>query len=137
MRDEHRALRISGEETAKGRQRDAWSAADDAMLQRIAHTSMEQLAAFLTSPEVAPNAPDRAPSEHAASCSLGARDSSPEAAGIFRIFRAHADPVPSETAEAATARRKRRSGATAAPPASAARGGIGPGNAHTGGRRAS
>jgi hypothetical protein len=55
--DEHRALRITGEETAKGQQRDAWSAADDAMLKRIVHTSMEQLAAFLTSPEIAPSTP--------------------------------------------------------------------------------
>ena len=52
--EENRALRISGEETAKVRHRDAWAAADDAMLRRIARTSMEQLAVFLTSPEVAP-----------------------------------------------------------------------------------
>ena len=31
--EEQRALRISGEETAKVRHRDAWAAADDAMLQ--------------------------------------------------------------------------------------------------------
>src|SRR5262245_62211927 len=48
--DEHRALRITGEETAKVRHRDAWAAADDAMLQRIAQSSMAQLATFLTSP---------------------------------------------------------------------------------------
>ena len=48
-RDERRALRISGEETAD-RPRDAWSVADDAMLQRIARDSMDQLSAFLTSP---------------------------------------------------------------------------------------
>ncbi|MGB8576617.1 MAG: hypothetical protein WCD56_08625 [Pseudolabrys sp.] len=52
--EENRALRISGEETAKGRHRDAWAAVDDAMLNRIARTSMEQLAVFLTSPAVAP-----------------------------------------------------------------------------------
>lgn len=55
--NEHRALRITGEETATGRHRNAWSAADDAMLKRIARTSMEQLAIFLTSPEVAPSTP--------------------------------------------------------------------------------
>ena len=60
-RDDHRALRIAGEETAKGRHRDAWSAADDAMLRRIAGSSMDQLAAFLTSPEVAPSTPDTEP----------------------------------------------------------------------------
>jgi hypothetical protein len=63
--DDRRALRIAGEETAKsgrsGRHRDAWSAADDAMLRRIAGSSMDQLAAFLTSPEVAPSTPDFGP----------------------------------------------------------------------------
>ena len=50
-----RALRISGEETAKVRHRDAWAAADDAMLQRASPAAgMDQLAAFLTSPDVAP-----------------------------------------------------------------------------------
>jgi hypothetical protein len=103
--DERRALRITGEETANsrtlGRPRDAWTVADDAMLQRIARTSMDQLAAFLTSPTVAPSAPATAatPAE-APVVFVGARDSSPESAGIFRIFRAHADPVPSQTAEA-------------------------------------
>jgi hypothetical protein len=104
--NERRALRISGEETAKetgkSRPRDAWTAADDAMLQRIARTSMDQLAVFLTSPEAAPGAPARAPSE-APVVFVGTRDTSPESAGIFRIFRAHADPVPSQTAEAAGA----------------------------------
>jgi hypothetical protein len=96
--NEHRALRIAGEETAKGRHRDGWTAADDAMLKRIAHSSMDQLAAFLTSPEVAPNTPVAAEPPQIAL--IGQRDSSPEAAGIFRIFKAHADPVPTETAQA-------------------------------------
>lgn len=97
-RDEHRALRIAGEETAKGRHRDAWAAADEAMLRRIARSSMEQLATFLTSPEVAPSTPD---SSGGAQFSLaGMRDTSPEGSGIFRIFQANADPEPVETAEA-------------------------------------
>lgn len=101
--DERRALRISGEETANsrtlGRQHDAWTAAD-AMLRRIARASMEQLAAFLTSPEVAPSGPSApaAPGEPKV-VTIGLRDPSPEAAGIFRIFRANADPVPAQTAE--------------------------------------
>lgn len=66
------------------------------MLKRIAHSSMEQLAVFLTSPEVAPNTPVVAPPQIAFS---GWRDSSPEAAGIFRIFKAHTDPLLTETAE--------------------------------------
>ena len=71
------------------RHRDAWAVADDAMLHRIARSSMDQLAAFLTSPEVAPGTPDSEPRLALA----GAPDSSPEAAGIFRIFQAKADPA--------------------------------------------
>jgi hypothetical protein len=93
-RDDRRALRITGEETAKVRHRDAWSAADDAMLHRIARSSMEQLAVFLTSPEVAPGTPDSEPRMALA----GNSDYSPEAAGIFRIFQAHADPAPIDAA---------------------------------------
>jgi hypothetical protein len=96
--NEHRALRITGEETANGRQRDAWSAADDAMLKRIARTSMEQLAAFLTSPEVAPSTPIAAGAPQL--IPVGERSPSPEAAGIFRIFRPQADPVAAVSAEA-------------------------------------
>ena len=95
--NEHRALRIAGEEIANGRHRDAWSAADDAMLKRIARTSMEQLAVFLTSPEVAPGTPvaDLEPQL----ILVGERGRSPEAAGIFRIFRPQADPKPAESAQ--------------------------------------
>ena len=88
--DGRRALRIAGSETAKERHRDAWSAADDAMLRRIASSSMDQLAAFLTSPEVAPGTPDTEPRLVLATT----QESSPEAAGIFRIARPNADPLP-------------------------------------------
>ena len=88
--DEHRALRISGEETAKVRHKDAWAAADEAMLHRIAQSSMEQLAVFLTSPAVAPGA---SPSAEPQIALADTSDSSPEAAGIFRIFRPQADPI--------------------------------------------
>jgi hypothetical protein len=99
-RDNRRALRITGEETAKVRHRDAWSAADDEMLQRIARSSMDQLAAFLTSPDVAPGTPDTEPRMVLA----GTHASSPEAASIFRIFQPNADPASNEASEpAATA----------------------------------
>jgi hypothetical protein len=94
--DEHRVLRISGEETAKVRHKDAWAAADDAMLQRIAQSSMEQLAAFLTSPAVAPGT---APPAEPQIALIDKSDSSPEAAGIFRIFRPQADPISTASAE--------------------------------------
>jgi hypothetical protein len=102
-RDDRRALRITGEETANsrtlGRHRDAWSAADDAMLHRIARSSMEQLAVFLTSPEVAPGTPDSEPRLVLA----GTRDHTPESAGIFRLFQPNADPAPGEAAQPAAA----------------------------------
>jgi hypothetical protein len=94
--DEHRALRITGEETAKVRHKDAWAAADEAMLRRIAQSSMEQLSAFLTSPAVAPGA---APSPEVAMTDAG--ESSPEAAGIFRIYRPQADPISTASADPA------------------------------------
>jgi hypothetical protein len=98
--EEHRALRISGEETAKVRPRDAWAAADDAMLSRIARNSMEQLATFLTSPAVAPGI---SPPTSDLQVAMGEpQESSPEAAGIFRLFHPLADPVPTVAAEAAT-----------------------------------
>ena len=96
--NEHRALRITGEETAAGRHRNAWSAADDAMLKRIARSSMEQLATFLTSPEVAPSAPIAAGEPQV--MLVGERGPSPEAAGIFRIFQPQADPIPAVNADA-------------------------------------
>ena len=88
-REQRRALRITGAATEKGRHRDAWDVADDAMLQRIARSSMDQLAAFLTSPAVAPGTP------MAAQVALiGDHPTTPEAAGIFRIFTPQADPKP-------------------------------------------
>lgn len=97
-RDDHRALRITGEETAKAVRRDAWSAAGDEMLNRIARSSMDQLAAFLTSPEVAPGTPDAGPQQVA----FGMRNSTPEAAGIYRMSQPNADPAPGETVEPGT-----------------------------------
>ena len=86
---EQRVLRISGEETAKVRNRDPWAAADDAMLRRIASTSIEQLAAFLTAPEVAPGTAPSIAEPRVATAPPA--ESSPEAAGIFRVSRP--DPV--------------------------------------------
>ena len=100
-RDERRALRINGEEVAAGKKSgkdaDAWNVADEAMLRRIAADSMNQLAAFLTSPEVMPSGAAAAVTPVAL---LGPADASPEAAGIYRIFRANADPSPTQVAGA-------------------------------------
>jgi hypothetical protein len=56
-----RAARLAGEEKAGAAGRDAWSAANDAVLARIARSGMEQLAAFLNAPAVAPQAPAEPP----------------------------------------------------------------------------
>jgi hypothetical protein len=45
--EKRRVLRIAGEEPGSRRGGDAWTAADDAMLRRIARASMDRLAAFL------------------------------------------------------------------------------------------
>jgi hypothetical protein len=99
-RNQQRALRIGGSETAKGGQEagQGWQAADSAMLQRIAHASMGELAAFLTSPTVAPAA---APAASGPRIAFTTPDiTTPESAGIFRIFHPKADPV--STPEPAT-----------------------------------
>lgn len=49
----HRAFRIAGEEVFPGKRTDAWALLDDAMLARIAATSMDRLTAFLAAPESA------------------------------------------------------------------------------------
>jgi hypothetical protein len=94
--DDHRALRIEGEQTVKGAHK-GWAAADDAMLNIIARSSADQLAAFLTSSEVAPGTPDNEPQPVA----FGVPGSSPEAAGIYRISQPNADPEAVGAAEPA------------------------------------
>lgn len=54
--DKLRTLRITGEEAGGRAGGDPWSVADEAMLRRIARVSMDQLAAFLGNPGVAPDA---------------------------------------------------------------------------------
>lgn len=57
--NQRHALRISGQEAGGKAGRDAWAAADDEMLQRIARDGMDQLAAFLDGP-VQPQSPGQA-----------------------------------------------------------------------------
>ena len=54
--DKLRTLRITGEEAGGRAGGDPWSVADDPMLRKIARTSMDQLAAFLSNPGMAPDA---------------------------------------------------------------------------------
>ena len=55
--NKRRVLRIASEEPAGRRSGDAWSVADDAMLRRIARTSMDRLAVFLEGGNRAPLPP--------------------------------------------------------------------------------
>jgi hypothetical protein len=57
--NQKRVTRLGGEEQADNRQR-GWAAVDDQLLRRVAHESMDQLAAFLVAP------PDRVPAPPAA-----------------------------------------------------------------------
>jgi hypothetical protein len=84
--DKHRTLRIAGEEPAgTGRHRNAWAAADDPLLRRMASTGMERIAIFLTSDVLPPMGPAVEP---AGVTLASVRDESPEGAGIFRLFGA-------------------------------------------------
>jgi hypothetical protein len=88
-RDEHRALRISGSGPVSGKD---WAAADAGLLQKVAQSSMNELAGFLTSPVAIASRADNGARLALASDA----DGSPEAAGIFRV--AHTDPVPGRAA---------------------------------------
>jgi hypothetical protein len=51
----NRAVRLTGEEqVAGGAAAKSWAIADEALLRRIAHTGMDQLAAFMTTPPIPP-----------------------------------------------------------------------------------
>jgi hypothetical protein len=66
-------------------------------MQRIARASVEQIAAFLTAPDVAPGTPT--PANEPRLALIGEHDdSSPEAAGIFRISQPNVDPTESSAA---------------------------------------
>jgi hypothetical protein len=90
-----RVLRIAGEQTVKGKAEDAWQKLDGPAVEKIARDSMDQLAAFLNSPDAVPAA--------AQQVAFG-NESSPEAAGIFRIFTTEpVQPVPAILNEPAQA----------------------------------
>ena len=91
-----RTLRIAGEEPAvASRRRDAWAAADDNVLRRMARDGMERIAAFLNSAAPATAA------EPSLATLVSQRDDTPEAAGIFRVFRIPDRPAEDAAIEAA------------------------------------
>jgi hypothetical protein len=85
-------LRITGEETVPPPRR--LGAADGQRSRAPVWSSC----CLLTSPEVAPGTPVAA--REPQPILVGERGRSPEAAGIFRIFRPQADPKPAESAQA-------------------------------------
>jgi hypothetical protein len=100
-RDRHRALRISGTEAANASGSDPWDAADKELLRRIARSGLERVAIFLgaggPTPAVSPT--PAKPSYSIASVSRR-DDFSPEAWGIFRIFRTSNTTPPAVEADA-------------------------------------
>jgi hypothetical protein len=63
--DRRRVFRIAGEEAAGRAGANAWAAADEQMVRRIARTSMDRLAAFLASPQAPPVEPATQPGQPA------------------------------------------------------------------------
>jgi hypothetical protein len=72
--DQQRALRLSGEEPAGKAGRDAWAAADDQVLRRIAQAGLSGIAAFFGRGEAlpAPQGPNRGPAIASADDSVAA-----------------------------------------------------------------
>src|SRR5262245_57651417 len=88
--DRQRALRISGEEPAAvGRHRDAWAAADEQVVRRMARGGMEGIAAFLSEPRSGGTAMASGP---ALPTFPLARDDAPEALAL--MARPGAAPAP-------------------------------------------
>ena len=93
---QRRTFRLSGEEKAGGRGGGNWSAADDQVLARIARASMDRFTAFLASAGASTASAAPTPRISSALADLGWPDDwTPEASGIFRIFKRE----PSRTAE--------------------------------------
>ena len=97
---QRRAFRLTGEERGSGRQ--SWAAADDDVLRRIARTGMDQLVAFIaTARAPAAPAPEPAPAPGRGSSVLAVLDDfTPEASGIFHMFRREPAESTAETSSA-------------------------------------
>jgi hypothetical protein len=87
--NKRRTLRIAGEEpAAASRRNDAWSAADEGVLRRMARDGMTRIAGFLNS-----SVPSAPPPEPSLVTLVSGRDDSPEGAGIFRVFGDRGQPI--------------------------------------------
>ncbi len=92
---QRRAFRLSGEDQGGAAGHNAWAAADDQMLRRIAQKGIEQLAVFIATarpPSGAVTAETPATPPRRSSTFAWLDDWTPEASGIFRIFRREPQP---------------------------------------------
>jgi hypothetical protein len=96
--ERRRAFRLNGAEQAAGA--NAWAAANDEVLRRIAATSVAELMTFIASDRTGAGATAEAtpgPGTQGAILAGLVDDFRPEAAGIFRVFAAA--PAPAEAAD--------------------------------------
>jgi hypothetical protein len=83
-RDQQRALRLSGEEPAGKAGRDAWTAADDLVLRRIAQAGFSGLSAMINKTAPADEPPPAAAPDRRGPAVASAEQPSP-ASGTFRV----------------------------------------------------
>jgi len=83
-RDQQRALRLSGEEPAGKAGRDAWAAADDLVLRKIAQAGFSGLSAMINGTAPA-DAPSPAPAPDKRGPAVAAADEPSPASGQFRV----------------------------------------------------
>jgi hypothetical protein len=84
-RDQQRALRLSGEEPAGKAGRDAWAAADDLVLRKIAQAGFSGLSAMISG-TVPADAPSPAPAPDKRGPAVASADDPPSpASGQFRV----------------------------------------------------
>lgn len=82
-RDQQRALRLSGEEPAGKAGRDAWMAADDLVLRKIAQAGFSGLTAMING--TGPDAPSPAPAPDKRSPAVASADAPEPASGEFSV----------------------------------------------------
>jgi hypothetical protein len=82
-RDQQRALRLSGEEPAGKAGRDAWTAADDLVLRKIAQAGFSGLSAMING--TGPDAPSPAPAPDKRSPAVASADAPEPEPGEFSV----------------------------------------------------
>jgi hypothetical protein len=82
-RDQQRALRLSGEEPAGKAGRDAWAAADDVVLRRIAQAGLTGLSGMING-TATPDVPPAAPAPRGRGPAVAGIDPSPPS-GAFSV----------------------------------------------------